>query len=464
MLRSLLAWLGFAQLAGDGDRHHHSGHSHADNPGHGHTHGVMDATIATTARGLWAIKWSFVILAITSVFQLLVVLATGSVALLADTIHNVGDAATAIPLGIAFLLARRKPSPRFTYGYGRTEDLAGVTVVLIILASAIVAAYEAIDRLIHPQPITLLGWVALAGVIGFVGNEGVAVFRIRVGREINSAALIADGYHARTDGLTSLAVVLGALGVWLGLPLADPIVGLLITLMIFAIVWQSGKAVFTRMLDGVDPGITDEIRHAADHVPDILKVLDVRARWLGHRLTTELDIALDRDATLRDADKITAQLERELFQHMPALAAARIRARPFDPTVQEDSDVAPSPGAHAVGHHHAPTPIAVRGQLADGVLEIVDTPHGECMQFTASRAVVDLEARVEIQRERGRIEMLALVALPGDRSRFMSATAPQEPHEFDARLNLSAADRSEALPFRLVEPAHHQASSATDDR
>ncbi len=236
-----------------------------------------------------------------------IVALSGSTALLADTIHNVGDAATAIPLGIAFLLARRKPSPRFTYGYGRTEDLAGVAVVLIILASAIVAAYEAIDRLIHPQPIALLGWVAVAGVVGFVGNEAVAVFRIRVGREINSAALIADGYHARTDGLTSLAVVLGAFGVWLGFPLADPFIGLLITLMIFGIVWQSAKAVFTRMLDGVDPGITDQIRHAAEHVPGILRVLDVRARWLGHRLTTELDVALDRDATLLEADRITGQ-------------------------------------------------------------------------------------------------------------------------------------------------------------
>ena len=297
------------------------------------------------------------------------VFATGSVALLADTIHNLGDAATAIPLGIAFLLARRRPSPRFTYGYGRTEDLAGVAVVLIILASAIVAAYEAIDRLIHAQPITLLGWVALAGVIGFVGNEAVAVFRIRVGREINSAALIADGYHARTDGLTSLAVVLGALGVWLGFPLADPVVGLLITLMIFAIVWQSAKAVFTRLLDGVDPGITDEIRHAAEHVPGILKVLDVRARWLGHRLTTELYVALDRDATLREADAITAQFERELFDHVPALAAARIRARPFDPAATGDTKQT----AHAADHHHAPSPVAVRGQLAEGVVEIVDT-------------------------------------------------------------------------------------------
>ena len=191
-----------APMAGHGHDHDHGG-------SHGHTHGVIDPTIATTSRGIWAIKWSFVLLAITSLLQLAIVVASGSVALLADTIHNIGDAVTAIPLWIAFVLARRKPSKTFTYGLGRVEDLAGVAIVGIILFSAVFAGYEAIDRLINPQPITLIGWVAAAGVIGFLGNEAVAVFRIRVGREINSAALIADGYHARTDGLTSLAVVPG---------------------------------------------------------------------------------------------------------------------------------------------------------------------------------------------------------------------------------------------------------------
>lgn len=329
MLRSILEWLGFAQRRREGRRAHGSNHGHAGGDhGHGHTHGTVDPTIATTDRGIWAIKWSFVILGITALMQLAVVAVSGSVALLADTIHNIGDAATAIPLWFAFRLARWKPSPRFTYGYGRVEDLAGVVIVGIILASALVAAYEAVDRLIHPQAITLLGWVALAGVIGFVGNEVVAVFRIRVGRQINSAALIADGYHARTDGLTSLAVVAGAAGVWLGYPLADPIVGLLITLAIFGIVWQSAKAIFTRMLDGVDPEDLTEIRHAAEHVPGIREVLDVRARWLGHRLTAELDVSVDGSVTVSEADGIAGQFERELLEHMPALSSVRIRSRP----------------------------------------------------------------------------------------------------------------------------------------
>jgi len=311
---------------------------------HDHTHGVIDATIATTERGIWAVKWSFVILGVTAALQLVTVLLAGSVALLADAIHNLGDAATAVPLWVAFMLVRRRPNERFTYGLGRVEDLAGVTIVAIILFSAIVAGYEAIDRLVHPQPVRLLGWVAAAGVIGFLGNEAVAIFRIRVGRQINSAALIADGYHARTDGLTSLAVVMGAAGVLLGFPLADPIVGLLITLAILGIVWQSIKPVFTRMLDGIEPGTADEIRHAAEHVAGVRRVLAVRARWLGHRLAAELDVAVDGGATVRAAEGIAVAVERQLLEHIPALSMAHVRVRPVEAAAGAAG--APEP------HHH----------------------------------------------------------------------------------------------------------------
>ena len=446
MLRSVLVWLGFAQPD------HGQGHQHdRGKSDHGHTHGVVDASITTTERGLWAVKWSFVILAITAALQFVVVLMSGSVALLADMIHNIGDAVTAIPLGIAFVLARRKPSARFTYGYGRAEDFAGVAVVLIILASALVAAYEAIHRLFYPAGVAQLGWLAAAGVAGFVGNEVVAVFRIRVGREINSAALIADGYHARTDGLTSLAVVVGALGVWLGFPLADAIVGLLITLTIFGIVWQSSKAVLERMLDGVDPRITADIRHAAEHVPGIGQVLDVRARWLGHRMAAELDIGLDGSLTLQEADALTRKFEKEIFAHVPALSSARIRARPYYAAAAQSSDdrTAITP------HHHAPEPVPIRGKIVDGAVEIVDTPAGERMRFTSAHAIPGLTASVQIQREPGRTEALPLSPSPGDPTRFMSATAPEEPHEFDAELLLRLAGEEESHHFRMVEPPGH---------
>src|SRR5215218_992884 len=355
MMAKILDWFGFGS---EGHAHAHGEHGH-DHGGaaHGHSHGVLDPSIATTERGIWAVKWSFVILAVTTVLQLVVVIISGSVALLADTIHNFGDAGTAIPLWIAFVLARRKPTPTFTYGYGRAEDLAGIVIVLIILSSAIVAGWQAIDRLIDPQPIAQLGWVAVAGVLGFVGNEAVAVFRIRVGREIQSAALIADGYHARTDGLTSLAVVLGAIGVWLGFPTADPIIGLLITAAIFLIVWQSARSVLTRMLDGVEPGITEEIRHAAEHVPSIERVIDVKTRWLGHRLHADVAIDVDSGLSLPAAEKIANTLRRELLAHLPALRTANITFGVPDVLASHlaASACADGPPGHG-GHHHAPEP------------------------------------------------------------------------------------------------------------
>jgi cation diffusion facilitator family transporter len=302
----------------DHDRSH--GHTHT------HTHGAVDPSIATTDRGIWAIKWSFAILALTAALQLVVVTLSGSVALFADTVHNIADAATAIPLWIAFVFARRKPTSRFTYGYGRVEDLAGLSIVLIIFLSACVAGYEAINRLIEPEPIMHLLAVTLAGIVGFVGNEAVAVFRIRVGREINSAALVADGHHARTDGLTSLAVVIGAAGVWLGFPLADPLVGLLITLAIFGIVWQSARAVLTRMLDGVEPHVIQEIRHAAEHVSGV-HVTEAKARWIGHRLHADVEIAVDGALSVAEGEQRAGTFRQEIFEHLPALGSAFVRLR-----------------------------------------------------------------------------------------------------------------------------------------
>jgi cation diffusion facilitator family transporter len=308
---------------------------HHDHGEHGHTHGTVDPSIATSERGIWAVKWSFVGLFITALAQLVVVALSGSVALLSDTIHNFGDAATAIPLWIAFALSKLGASRRFPFGYGRVEDLAGVIVVLIILFSAVVAAYQAIERIIHPQPVGLLWAVAAAALIGFLGNEAVAVFRIRVGRQIGSAALIADGYHARTDGWTSLAVLIGAIGVWLGYPLADPIVGLLIAAAILVIVWQSGKMVFTRLLDGVDPEVIEEIRHAAAHVPGVEEVSEVRARWLGHRLRAEVNVAVDPELSVEEGHAIAREVNHQLLHHLRYLDAAVVHVDPVQETGEE---------------------------------------------------------------------------------------------------------------------------------
>jgi len=330
-------------------QHHHHSHDHAE----GHTHGIIDPSIATSARGLWAIKCSFAGLAATAVIQLLVVFVSGSVALLADTIHNFGDAATAVPLAIAFWFARKAPSERFTFGYGRVEDLAGLAIVLTILASAIVAGYQSIERLLHPQEISHVGEVIAASIVGFLGNEAVALFRIRIGQEINSAALVADGYHARVDGWTSLAVLFGAVGVWLGYPLADPIIGLLITAAILGIVIQSGKSIFFRMLDGAEPGIIDELRHAAEQVPQVREVTEVRARWLGHRLHAELNVAVDPALTIAQAHAVAAEVRHRLLHRLDYLSLVVIHVDPADQSGESH---------HRIGEHlHDGLPVHSHG-------------------------------------------------------------------------------------------------------
>ena len=320
---------------------------HDHGKGHGHSHAGIDPSIVSSNRGIWAVKWSFVGLFITAALQLAVVIWSNSISLLADTIHNFGDAATAIPLAIAFVFAKRKPSPRFTYGYGRVEDFAGIVVVLTILASAIVAAYEAIQRLINPERVGHLGAVAIAAVIGFLGNEGVAIFRIRVGKEIGSAALVADGYHARTDGWTSLAVLFGALGVWLGFPLADPIIGLLITAAILVIVWRSAQEIISRALDGVDSETLSEVQHAASHVAGVREVTEVRARWLGHQLLAEVNIAVDPSLTVEQGHEIATEVHRQLVSNLPFLARAVVHVDPVGASGEEH---------HAEVKHHEHPP------------------------------------------------------------------------------------------------------------
>jgi cation diffusion facilitator family transporter len=317
--------------------------AHPHQHGHeeqGHTHGTVDPSIATSERGMWAVKWSFVGLFVTALLQLVVVVLSGSVALLSDTIHNFGDALTAVPLWVAFALARLGASRSFTFGYGRVEDLAGVVVVLIILFSAVVAGYQAIERLLSPQPIALLWAVAVASLLGFIGNEAVAVFRIRVGRQISSAALVADGYHARTDGWTSLAVLLGATGVWLGYPLADPLVGLIIAAAILVIVWQSGKAVFTRLLDGVDPKAIGEIQHAASSVPGVEAVAEVRARWIGHRLRAEVNVAVDPGLPVAEGHAIAREVNHRLMHELGYLDMAVVHVDPAQEAGEEHHRVA----------------------------------------------------------------------------------------------------------------------------
>ena len=291
--------------------HGHQDHDH-DHDGHDHPHGgvkgflydlfvphthdsadSIDDAMEASSAGVRALKISMFVLLGTTFLQAVVVAFTGSVALLADTIHNFADALTAVPLWIAFVLGRRAATRRYTYGYGRAEDLAGMFIVFVVALSAVVAGWEAIDRFVHPRPIDSPWLLVAAGLIGFAGNELVALYRIRVGRRIGSAALVADGVHARLDGFTSLSVVIGAVGVMLGFPLADPIVGLLIAVSILLLLWGTVRSVGARLMDAIDPDLHHRVEHALEHADGVRAVRDLRLRWIGHRLTGSVTIEVD---------------------------------------------------------------------------------------------------------------------------------------------------------------------------
>jgi len=288
----------------------------------------VDSAMESSAEGMRALWISLAILGTTAVFQVVVVILSGSVALLGDTIHNAADAMTALPLGVAFILGRRAANRRFTYGYGRAEDLAGIAIVLTIAASAAVAAYEAIDRLLNPRDISHLPIVAIAAVVGFIGNEWVARYRIRVGRKIGSAALVADGLHARTDGFTSLAVLLGAGGAALGWQMADPIVGLAITAAILLVLKDAAREVFRRLMDSVDPALIDTGEAAVQDIPGVLAVTELRMRWIGHQLRAEVTVEVDGDLNLHDAHEVAVEVEHTLINAVPRLTAALVHTDP----------------------------------------------------------------------------------------------------------------------------------------
>jgi cation diffusion facilitator family transporter len=296
---------------------------------HSHSSSRSDRALEASERGIWALKISLGGLLATAIFQVVIVLISGSVALLADTIHNFADALTAVPLWIAFVVGRRPPTRRYTYGFRRAEDLAGVFVVLVMLASAALAGWESYRKLVNPEPLTNLGWVLVAAVVGFLGNELVAIFRIRVGREIGSAALEADGYHARTDGLTSLAVLLGAVGVWLGFPQADPIIGLLITIPILQVVWGAARTIWERLMDAVDPELVGAVERGAQKIDRVRAVHDVRVRWLGHSLEAELHADVDGALSTITSHEIANEIEHRLLHDLPQLETVTVHIDPI---------------------------------------------------------------------------------------------------------------------------------------
>jgi cation diffusion facilitator family transporter len=319
-------------------RAHGLTHSHA-------TADRTDAALETSREGMRTLWLSAGVLGLTTVIQTVVAALSGSVALLGDTVHNAADALTAVPLAIAFALGRRAANRRYTYGYGRAEDLAGVAIVLTIAASCALAAYEAVHRLLDPHPVTHLWAVALAAVAGFAGNEFVARYRIRTGRAIGSAALVADGLHARGDGFTSLAVLLGAGGAALGRPAADPVLGLLITVAILATLRSAVREVYGRLMDCVDPALTTRAETALRAVPGLRDVGQVRLRWIGHTLRAEAHIVVDAHLTVAEAHELAVAAERALIHAVPRLTAATVHT---DPPQRAPEDPHAAPAAQPV--------------------------------------------------------------------------------------------------------------------
>ncbi len=280
------------------------------------------------SEGLRALWVSLSVLAVTTAVQAVVTARSGSVSLLGDTLHNAADTLTAVPLGVAFVVGRRPPTRRYTYGYGRAEDLAGIVIVVTVAASSALAGWTAIDRLLHPRPVSDLVAVALAALAGFAGNEIVARHRIRVGRRIGSAALVADGLHARTDGFTSLAVLLGAAGSAVGWGWADPVVGLLITVAIIAVLRQAAREVYRRLMDAIDPELVERAERTLAATPGVLGVGEVRLRWIGHRLRAECEVVVDDQETVVRAHRIAVEAEHALIHAIPRLTAALVHADP----------------------------------------------------------------------------------------------------------------------------------------
>ena len=327
----------------DHDTHDHD-HDHPHGSGiwgilssvfhlHGHSHQqtekISDSAFINNEEGIRTVWLALASLTITSLIQIVIVYWSGSVSLLADTVHNIGDGLNSIPLLIAFYLSRRVATRRYNYGFARSEDIAGIFIVLSIAVSAGVVFWQSFQRFINPQPLTNLGWVAAAAVIGFLGNEAVALLQIRVGRKIGSAALVADGLHARTDGLTSLAVLLAVVGTWLGYPIVDPIIGSLIGIAILFITRDAIKTMWYRLMDAIEPEMLAKVEAVAKNQSGVKDVRRIRMRWIGHQLHTEACIAVEPTLLTTQSHEIAEELRHNLFHEITNLSEVIVHVEPW---------------------------------------------------------------------------------------------------------------------------------------
>lgn len=307
-----------------------------------------------TRVGLRTIWISAAALAVTAAFQIVVYAFGGSAGLFADALDNLGDVVTTIALAIAFLAARRAADHRYTFGYQRFEDLAGVFVILIIWASAGLAAWESYRKLTGDHEVGYLGWGLAAAAAGAVGNELVARYKIRMGRRIGSPPLVADGKHARTDALASVAAFGGLLGVHYGFEEADPIAGFVVTLAIVVIARDASRHVLARLLDAVDPDVVQTVENIARQTPGVVSVGRAQARYAGRSLYVVLTVAVDGDLPLTRAHEISEELHHHILHDLPGVAQVDVHVDPWEPHADEAhrrTAAHPPPGTTEDPHH-----------------------------------------------------------------------------------------------------------------
>src|SRR5215216_1568636 len=310
--------------------------------GDGHSH--VSAEVTTDERAIRAVRLATFGLLATALLQIAIVMLGRSAALFADALHNLGDVSTTVALWIAFLISRRAATRAFTFGFQRVEDLAGFFIVLVIVASAVAAGWESVVKLMNGDAPSHV-WISMAAaLVGVAGNEAVALYKIRVGKEVHSASLVADGLHSRIDGLASLGAFVGLAGVALGYDRADPIAGLAITVVIVWTAVGAIREVLWRLLDRVDPEIVHEIEHVAQDVPGVHGVHDVRVRWAGRSLFAVLAVMLDPALSLEEAHAIAERVRHDLLHHVGGLAMVDVHMDPAGEALMR---------AHAETSHHA---------------------------------------------------------------------------------------------------------------
>jgi cation diffusion facilitator family transporter len=302
------------------EREHDALNHDQDAHKHRHEHGNQ--------AGLRAVQISTAGMFCVAAIQFVIAWIGGSAGLFADALHNFGDVFTTLALWIAFVISNRAANQRYTYGYYRAEDLAGIFIVLVIIASASASAIESIQKLTSGNIPTQIYLGMAAALVGVAGNELLAQYKIAVGKRINSVPLIADGQHSRSDGLTSLAAFVGLVGVKLGLSKADPIAGIVITIVILTIVYSTSRSVLQRLLDAVDPRIVPSIIATANTIPGVEAVTDVRARWVGHLLHVVMNIEVDAELTLSKAHAIAEEVRHHLFHDIKGISEVVIHTDP----------------------------------------------------------------------------------------------------------------------------------------